>query len=83
MICGGIYLCSSKLGRGGTIGSPVPENLIFCPSRGNGFGGGFGGLTSEPDIPRDPPIAGDEASSSGGKGGIGGGSRSTIEGCPD
>lgn len=40
-------------------------------------------MTPEPDgIVRDPPMAEDGASSSGGKGGIGGGSRSMVEGCP-
>lgn len=55
---------------------------MFCPSDENGFGGSLGGLTSESDIVRNPRIPEDGASSSGGKGGIGGGSRSTLEGCP-
>lgn len=55
---------------------------MFCLSEGIGFGGSFGGLTPESDIAKDPPIAGDGTSSSGGKGGIGGGSRSMAKGCP-
>jgi hypothetical protein len=60
----------------------VLEILIFCPSGANGFGGSCGGLTPEADLARDLSIGGDTGPSSGGKGGMGGGSRPIAGGGP-
>lgn len=57
-------------------------NLVFCLSGENGFGGSLGGLSPGPDVGTDLSIAGDGAASSGGNGGIAGGSRSTCTAFP-